>query len=394
MTSSLTVPRDVEGSSPPTGDGGRFPYRPDLDGIRAIAVVSVIIAHISNERFGSGYLGVELFFVLSGYLITALLAIEFERCGRFELKKFYARRALRLLPALYACIAVWVLLGFVARPEQRSEHYLGVLAGATYSSNWIRALSEHTLGPTGYLWSLAVEEQFYLLWPVVLLGLFVVARRRIRRRDPVSGLSVDEGPDRLRLAVAVVVLVMVVLLVGWRMLLHARGASFARLSNGLDTRSDGLLLGAAMALFLGSRISVPPAVIRIGRWVSAALLMGLGVICLTPSSMPGWFLNASGISFSPFACALVVFPVVATAPSISPALLRALRCPPLVRIGKLSYGLYLWHPVAIFVFASRRLGLSGPARIVPTIDLLIGLTLLSERLIERPANRLKHRFQV
>lgn len=350
----------------------RFTYRPELDGIRALAVIGVIISHLSSERFGNGYMGVELFFVLSGYLITALMIIEHRNNGRINLRKFYARRALRLLPALYACVLLWAVLGVLTRPELRSEHFLGVLAGATYVSNWVRALSSHTLGPSGYLWSLAVEEQFYLLWPPLMVGLM---RFRLRR------------PGRIAMGFVLTVWV-------WRVLLDGHGASQARLANGLDTRMDGLLLGAFLAFVLAR----PPAHAKpresqpYWRWLSGVLLGLILASWALPAILPSWFYNTRGVSLTSILCIGIIAPIVTTDRS-QPSLLRStLSWPPLVRAGRLSYGLYLWHPVAIFIFGSRKLGLTGVVRVVPTIVCLVGFALLSERFIEKPFLRMKARF--
>ncbi len=359
----------------------RFSYRPELDGIRALAVAGVIIAHTSGERFGNGYMGVELFFVLSGYLITALLLGEHQRNNSINFRHFYARRALRLLPALYACIAVWAVLGVLARPEARSEHYLGVLAGATYVSNWVRALTSHNLGPTGYLWSLAVEEQFYLFWPP-----FVAFMLRRKFRNP-----------------ALIVGVLVVLASAWRMVLSARGASAERLDNGLDTRVDALLMGACLAYVLARRPTHSrDRVKQFGwtTWISAALLLGLVGSWLFPEASPPSLHNLRGFSFAAPLCFAMVAPIVAFGrsadgeahPGVHGTLVRILSWGPLVRVGRLSYGLYLWHSVAIFLFASRRLGLTGAARVVPTIVTLVVLALLSEKFVEQPFMRRKTRF--
>jgi peptidoglycan/LPS O-acetylase OafA/YrhL len=337
--------------------------------------MGVILAHISDEQFGNGYVGVELFFVLSGYLITALLLSEHERKGVINFRHFYARRALRLLPALYACILVWSVLGVLARPEARAEHYLGVLSGATYISNWVRALSPHTLGPTGYLWSLAVEEQFYVFWPPLVA---LLLRKKVK--NPLW-----------------IVAFLVMLTAGWRVALSLNGATSARLDNGLDTRMDGLLLGACLAYVLAKRRprhSSSP--FRWTVWISGAVIGWLIASWVFKTLSPVWIHNFHGFSSTTVLCLIAIGPIVAFGRSVDGAVnspvVSALSWPPLVRIGRLSYGLYLWHSVAIFLFASRRLGLTGVARIAPTLITLVVLALLSERFVEQPFMRKKTRF--
>ncbi len=197
-------------------------YEPSLDGMRAVAVTCVVAFHATHWLPG-GWAGVDVFFVLSGFLITSLLAQEIEASGSIDLGSFYLRRALRLVPALtvmlLASLAVAVLL-----PSRTLEDVRAIGLAGTYLMNWNRAFALFPQAWLGHTWSLAMEEQFYLLWPAILL--------LIRARRPVTLIS------------ALVVLVTV-----WRLVLVLSGAPAERTYNGFDTHADGLLIGSALALF-------------------------------------------------------------------------------------------------------------------------------------------------
>ena len=270
----------------------RLGHVPALDGVRGIAIVAVVTYHFFNVLAG-GYFGVDLFFVLSGFLITTLLLED----GR--LHRFYERRALRLLPALVPLLIVC----------QRLTSWNRIAEGGFYVANFFRAFGRDSLydTPVDHLWSLAAEEQFYLLWPV-LLGVLVVHRRR------------------LTLAIAI----LFVALVCYRIGLAASGSSMRRLYYGPDTHADGLVLGCLAAL-------VRPHVRRsLGRIALATVVAFFALGAWTVS----WL--AYGLPLFEIAAALVV---LAAADSGLPEL--TLR--PLVWLGLISYSLYLWHQPARFI---------------------------------------------
>ncbi|HET9690764.1 MAG TPA: acyltransferase, partial [Acidimicrobiales bacterium] len=210
-----------------TGGGRRWP---PLDGLRAVAVLSVLGYHLYEPHvLPSGYLGVDLFFVLSGFLITTGLVDEFDAGGGVVFGRFYVRRALRLLPAALAVVLVALGLALATlHGDLRHQTLVGLPWIVLYAGNWARAVGASSLGVLANLWSLAVEEQFYLLWPVVLVAFL---SRRVARE---------------RLAAALVALAAVE--VAYREVLFHTGVSVERLVNGIDTHSDGLLLGCALAL--------------------------------------------------------------------------------------------------------------------------------------------------
>src|SRR5919107_2087920 len=168
----------------------RLSYSPGLDGLRAIAVMAVLLYHADLSFIPGGFLGVEIFFVISGYLITALLLAEWHKRGHIDLKNFWLRRARRLLPALYVLLVVCLAYAVVFLPGEVARLRDDVVAAIGYVTNWYLILGQESyfeaVGRPSllqHLWSLAVEEQFYLIWPPVLaLGLAVGATRLRRRR--------------------------------------------------------------------------------------------------------------------------------------------------------------------------------------------------------------------
>jgi peptidoglycan/LPS O-acetylase OafA/YrhL len=336
-------------------------YWPALDGMRAFAIVPVLVFHIGvRGLFPGGYLGVDVFFVLSGFLITTLLLQEVDR-GGIRFGAFYARRALRLFPALAGAICLAVLLAELV------DHNRG-LAGATikalpfvifYVGNWWRATG-HSLGLLGHTWSLAVEEQFYLVWPV-LLGLL---SRRLTRRHIAT----------LLLAVAVLELV-------WGVGLAATGHTAARISNPDDTHTGGLLMGVALALLRSEGVRVP----RMLRSSSAASVSAVTIVVLMCA------MGASSMSE-----AIGYFVVSAMTAVLLDAVLDG-RAGPLTGLlnsggavwtGRRSYGLYVWHYVFYF-------GIPWPQHMLfVALPLSFLVAAVSYEVIERPALALKRHFEL
>jgi peptidoglycan/LPS O-acetylase OafA/YrhL len=278
---------------------GRLGYVPALDGLRGIAIASVVAYHAFGFPLG-GWLGVDLFFVLSGFLITTLLLEE----ETIRVRAFYARRARRLLPALVA-----LLLGYLVIDAVRGVDGLGEVArwgfygGNAYGAFWPGA-SKHLVG-LNHLWSLAQEEQFYLVWPAVLLVL-PKARR----------------PALILVAAACALIV-------YRVVLAGHGAADARVAFGPDTNVDGLLFGAALA-FRPIRVS--------RRALVAAGVLAAAIGAIIPSTAQ---LNATMLPL--FELAAVVLVAAAAG--------GTLRLPRmLVWLGGISYSLYLWHFVVLWAF--------------------------------------------
>jgi peptidoglycan/LPS O-acetylase OafA/YrhL len=356
----------------PAGSGQR--YVPGLDGLRALAVLAVVAYHVNFGWAQGGLLGVGIFFTLSGYLITDLLLSQHARTGSLQLVDFWRRRARRLLPALFvmlAVVAVWVSL------LQRAQ--LAALRGMTgaaavYVSNWWLIFHNDSYfarfgppSPLGHLWSLAVEEQFYLIWPwLVLLGLFVFRRR-------------SEHSRALWLASATLVLAAASAIA--MDVLYQPGYDPTRVYDGTDTRAFGLLIGAALAFVKPSR-DMPADVSRGSRLrldgAGCAGLLVIGVlIWRTGEYSP--FLYRGGMVLLSVATAAVVLAVASPASLLG----RALGWGPLRWIGVRSYGIYLWH-YPIIVLTTPASGTDSLPRAAAQVAATIVVAALSWHFIEDP----------
>lgn len=305
-------------------------YRPALDGLRAVAVLAVLTYHAG--WIPGGFLGVDVFFTLSGFLITTLLCEEHARTGTISIRRFYVRRARRLLPALVVFLLVCGGILFATRPPAFWPILGGYLLGVlSYGANWL-IIYWRSLGVFGHTWSLAIEEQFYLAWPVLLLGLLRGARARLI----VAGLVMAAAGS-----------------LAWRLALALAGTSFARLYAATDTHADGLLVGAALAVWLHHRGvgGSPGRLRRVGGTIATLGLIGLfGAAPL----MPGYALGVTALA----ACATgaVILDILAGGSWV----IRWLESRWLVRIGWVSYGVYLWHfPVFVQLEVLRQPGQSA-----------------------------------
>ena len=316
----------------PAGNGLR--YVPGLDGLRALAVLAVVAYHVNLGWAQGGLLGVGIFFTLSGYLITDLLLAQQAATGSLRMVSFWQRRARRLLPALFVMLAV--VAGWVAL-LQRAQ--LPALRGATaaaagYVSNWWLIAHNSSYfarfgppSPLGHLWSLAVEEQFYLVWPwLVLLGLVLVRGRP----DNSRGYWLAAAAMVLAAASAAVMAV-----------LYHPGYDPTRVYDGTDARAFALLIGAALAFARPSRTTPADPRRRARLILDGVGAAGLVVIALliwrTSQYSPS--LYRGGMVVLSVATAAVVLAVVSPASQLG----RVLGWGPLRWLGVRSYGIYLWH---------------------------------------------------
>jgi peptidoglycan/LPS O-acetylase OafA/YrhL len=357
---------------------------PALDGLRALAVLAVLAYHLDFGWARGGYLGVDLFFVLSGFLITSLLLEEHEDTGALRLGAFWGRRARRLLPALFAMVTavmVFVVLegrygntSFIAGfdlSSLRSE----ALATLLYVANWWQIASQHSYfaqfsapSPLQHTWSLAIEEQFYLLWPFVTLGL--VARGLAERRR--LGLIVS-----VAIAAASTVLMAV---------LAFREKDPSRAYYGTDTRIADLAVGTVLAWLTARRPETPPG---IARWLRAAAplalagLLALMVTAGTPGGIPDAFMFRGGFLLAAVLCAVVIADVRREGSLLA----AGFAWRPLVAIGLVSYGIYLWHwPVIVFL-SDQSTSLSGAGLLAARLGVIGALTVASYFLVELPVRR-------
>lgn len=347
-------------------------YRPGLDGIRAVAVLAVFVFHANPRWLPGGWLGVDVFFVLSGYLITTLLLTQRARLGRIDLTDFWLARARRLLPAVILVLLAVVTAGFFWTYAARRAALAGdALAAWFYAANWHFLLGDEAYfaavaspSPLRHMWSLSVEEQFYLLYPLLLVLLLRLLGRTRRLALVLGALAVASALTM--------------------MLLHHPGIDPSRVYYGTDTRAQELLTGAVLASLLspGSPIS-RPARIRIDdpsrRVALPALLALVACFTLVHETTPGVF-EGGLLAFS----VLTVLVVVAAAsPNASPVQ-RLLSAQPLRRLGVISYGFYLWHwPVIVFLDA-QRMHLHGLVLAVLQFAITLALSGLSYRFVEHP----------
>jgi peptidoglycan/LPS O-acetylase OafA/YrhL len=362
----MTAPAAIEGVRRPT-----IAHVPALDGLRGLAVIAVLLFHAGHLT--GGYLGVDLFFVLSGFLITRLLLAESERDGTVHLGAFWARRARRLLPALLLVLVAVAAYAAIALDGAELERVRrDALATIVYLANWEALAAGRDYwslfaepSPLEHMWSLAIEEQFYVVWPLVVLALLRW------RRSPVAVLAVS--------------LVGAAASAAWAMALHVPGGGGARSYLGTDTRAAAILLGAALAAWVTWR-GPPGADARTGRrwevagWGAAAVL-GVAWVGLSGT---GDLLFRGGL----LACGVAATVVIAAASRPDPGpLARALSWRPLRAAGLVSYGLYLWHWPVYVVLDADRTGLADPALTVVRVAVSVALAVASYVLVERPVRR-------
>ena len=315
-----------------------FHYLPQLDGVRALAVAAVVAQHAELPFARGGGVGVDIFFVLSGYLITTLLLQEFDRDGTISMHNFYARRARRLLPALFAVAAISFVAFSIVRPYLTHDTLVGIAASVLYVSCWFRAFGVSQLGWFGHTWSLSVEEHFYVLWPLLLL---LILRR---------------GIDHLRRWVLLALGVAVAYRVGSAVFFNIGGARM----NGPDMRADQLLAGCALAVLLlgagvvarADRGTDGPASWRERAWM---LAVAVSIADLLREVV---FPNGFGFAFAKNASTEVVAleSVVIVAYLVRrplSALTRLLSHRALVWVGRRSYAIYLWHVPLFGLFSLK-----------------------------------------
>ncbi|MFI6020841.1 acyltransferase family protein [Streptomyces sp. NPDC051287] len=354
------------GFAPALGGGGRVT---GLDGLRTVAVLLVIVYHVRPDLVPGGSVGVDVFFTISGFVITRLLVAEYARTGGIGLWPFYRRRWLRLMPALLVMCAVTALLSLVLPLPLFHGTWVAALLAAGSVVNLVRAGDSADLtAPLGHTWSLGVEEQFYLAWPLLLLAL-------LRRSAP-----------RVVLGAVAALCVLPVL---WRTVLWDP-AAVHRIYNGPDTRADQLLVGALLALVLARLRADDPRRERLRRWAGrlwapAAALLALIAWRIPITETGGWsplwytagFLAAAVLS----ACVVAALQLCPRSP-----LSRLLSLSGPAWIGRnLSYGMYLWHYPVLRLL--HDLGVPGGLLLPAGLAATLAVALASYALLERPLLR-------
>jgi len=345
-------------------------YMPGLDGLRALAVFAVIAYHLNLTWAPGGLLGVSLFFVLSGYLITNILLTQWERSGSIDLKDFWLRRARRLLPALFVMLAGVMSWVTFCAPERLAALKQEVLTAVLYTSNWYLILHHVSYferfgppSPLGHLWSLAVEEQFYIIWPLLLgLGL-----RYLTQRKWIIGGTV---------AIALTS-------VAAMALIYIPGHDPSRVYYGTDTRAFALLVGAVLAMVWPSGQMTADLSGKKRLALDAAGSMGLLIVLLMIGKTNQYqtFLYQGGLLLYCVAAACVVAALTQPASYLG----RLFGWGPLRWLGECSYGIYLWHyPVILLTSSVVNTEGSDLSRMLWQITVSIILAALSRYLIEEP----------
>jgi peptidoglycan/LPS O-acetylase OafA/YrhL len=373
----VTTPDTATGSGDgarraPRGRAPRLGYMPGIDGLRALAVGTVVLYHAGTSWIPGGFLGVDVFLVISGYLITSLLLAELEATGRINLGRFWLARARRLLPAVL--VMVLVVLGVMAllHPGEVGALRGAVLASVFYVTNWYQIAAHQSYfaqyarpSVFQHLWSLAVEEQFYLLWPPIM----AVALNYFGRRRLVYGVVVGTACSTVLAAV-----------------LFSPGHDPSRIYYGTDTRAAGLLVGVLLAFAWPAARLAPvrnrQAAVLLDASGLAALVALLAIMCslgeFSATLYRGGFLVV----------ALVTAVLLAVVAHPSSKLGKVFALAPLVWIGKRSYGIYLWHwPVLMLTRANQDVPFGGPVLLAIQLGLTVGMAELSYRFIEVPIRR-------
>jgi peptidoglycan/LPS O-acetylase OafA/YrhL len=337
---------------------------PALDGLRGLAVAGVLVFH--GGHLTGGYLGVDLFFVLSGFLITTILVEEHRRSGRIDLRSFWVRRLRRLMPALLALVpVVAVYARAFAAPAELAAIRSDALATLGYVANWRAILARRSYwdmfaapSPLEHTWSLAIEEQFYVVWPLLVVLVLRFARGRVRALLAVSAV--------LALASAAAMAT-----------LYEEGHTM-RVYLGTDTRGAAILIGAALAASGLARADAPPV----------RLLDGAGAIALALLGAAWWWLDGQsellyrgGFWITELAAAVLIACCVRQRGGL---VARLLSLRPLRALGVVSYGVYLWHWPIYVLLTEERTGASGAALLALRLGVTALVAIASYRWLEQP----------
>lgn len=365
--------------SPPSRS---FGYVRGLDGVRGVALIMVMLIHGGVSWMAGGFYAVDVFFVLSGFLITTLLLQEYGKRRSISLRDFWIRRSLRLFPAFIAVLlamSVWVAL--TVEGDERQVEVADLFSAATYHSNWVMALTgNRDMHPVllGHTWSLSLEMQFYLIWPLIVVCVLAAIRRLHVSRG-------TTGPSHRQLALALLAVstTLAALSAAARSLQTGAGFDWWRIYGGTDTHSDGLLVGCALACiaslgWLG----------RLPRWVGPLGVIVVAYCVFRSHLMDPWAAHLGFLLVSLGSAAVVA------AISAGQWIAKPFSWYPFVYLGRISYGTYLWHfPVYLIYYVDPTTWELSPWRLLTSMGIALGLGSLSFHFIEKPALRLKRRFE-
>ncbi|ELJ9321177.1 acetyltransferase [Staphylococcus pseudintermedius] len=344
-------------------------YMPGLDGVRAVAVIAIIIYHLNPQWLSGGFLGVDTFFVISGYLITSLLLTEYHNTGKIELMSFWLRRVKRLIPAVLFLVMGVIVLSLIFMPTEIQKVRADSIAAIFYVSNWwyimqnVDYFEQFAVQPLKHLWSLAIEEQFYLVFPIVLLSLLSFIRR-------------------LK-SIRIIFLILLVISMIAMMVLYVPNENVARVYFGTDTRIQTLLMGVLLAL-VWPPFQLKAKVNRQMRtMIDTAGVVGLAIlfICFKFVSETNSILYYGGF----FLISTVTLLVIASSVHPSGYFAKFLGNKVFTFIGSRSYSLYLWHyPIIVLIHHQFVQGQIPPLVYVVEILLMVLMAEFSYKYIEQP----------
>jgi len=341
-------------------------YLPELDGIRAIAILMVVAVHAHIPFAPGGFIGVDLFFVLSGYLITSILLKEHNKNGTIDFKRFYWRRGLRLLPALTVLLILFIAFGLLFQLDMQIL-IRDVTIVFFYAASWSRALYNIPPDWLGHTWSLSIEEQLYFLWPLILIKL---------NRFSIKSVLISLSSFAFTVSI-------------YRYVLLSNNVSTDRIYFGFDTRIDTILFGCILAYLLSCDNSVI-------KFVSRKIILNMTTIAsiafllfiLTCFNGKMMFFYSYGLMLTGVSSAVIILYVLVNSNGLLSSLLRF---PFLVYTGKISYGLYIWH-WPIFNYLHSHTQLQTGTKAVIGIIASYAVSALSYYLVERPLLKYKDVF--
>nr|WP_052753178.1 acyltransferase [Corynebacterium xerosis] len=350
----------------------RTTYIPALDGLRTIAVMAVLFYHLGASWAPGGLLGVAVFFTLSGYLISTNLLRAKYRHDSFRLSTFWLRRFRRLVPAVVVTVAAVFLVTALSTPGELGDRVGESISSLLYVNNWYVILQGQSYfdqfestGPLDHMWSLSIEEQFYLVWPLVLALLFMLFGRKKKSKWLIGAATVALAAASF----------------AWMAHLSNAGADATRIYEGTDTRAGGLLLGAVLAILLVRATGTA----ELKRFPAEVLgLAGVAVIIVLVATMPddSPFLFGGGLMVLSFATMAAIYSILDRKTIVS----RVLAVAPMRWIGERSYGIYLWH-LPVTVYLPEQLDDLPLARGAAVIALSFLLAAMSWTLVEDPIRR-------